>query len=191
MLLAKIRAAVLLLIIPKLSVDPFQIFTTWIHESDWDKYMKELAPAKGSAIRPFITTDTKGAYEALDKLIMAVGERDIMIQNASEDKRKAMGITQAQYEEDLADAKAFNRKVNADAQEKRLLGVGALDKSHGFRNGVTVIETELNVEKMEEASGKRSGEQSQKTVMGNTSASEVCLRPSIGSIPSCSVIDRA
>jgi hypothetical protein len=139
--------------------------------------MKSLVKPPQSAIRHFISLAEQESREALDELLVTVGERDIAIQSLLKPADYvAMGLDPQQRPQDQQAAARFNRKVNAALKRKRLQGIGAFQKSNYFNNGRTDIHITLDVPKMNLASGKRAKELSQKSVMGGFSASDVRIR---------------
>lgn len=60
------------------SHDPFNLYETYIHQSDWNNYMSSLQK-NGSPIRPFPRI-TKALFNLLEKTIVKVGRSDIALQ---------------------------------------------------------------------------------------------------------------
>ncbi|KAK4194827.1 hypothetical protein QBC40DRAFT_311178 [Triangularia verruculosa] len=158
-----------------MSYDPFYFYATWIHEDDWHSYMTMLGEMETTPIRKFISLDDQDAYEALNGLLLKVGERDLKIQGGLTDaERKAFGLDSEQAGHDKATANELRgRKIGAALKEKRLQGIGSQVKTYDFDNGQPKIEITLEEAKMTAASGKRAAQLTQAAVMGGVSASDV------------------
>ncbi|EXF75736.1 hypothetical protein CFIO01_05332 [Colletotrichum fioriniae PJ7] len=158
-----------------MSKDPFELYSTWIHEDDWDSYMKMLAETQANPIRNFISCKKKNAYKALDDLMLAVGARDLMIQDSlSSEKRESLGLDPNQNESDKAAlSEPKKRQIRKVIKEKRIQGIESQFKTYKFNNGQATINVELSAAKMNAASGKRPSQLTQTAVMGGVSASKI------------------
>lgn len=138
--------------------------------------MESLAPSGGISIRQFMSPNQTDAYTACDKLLNAVGERDIQLQGVLTDtERNRIGLDPGQMQSDQeAGALVRRRKITSILKNKRTQGIHAFDdKAYSFLNGQTKIQVDLTAQKMNDAAGKRAKELSQKAVMGDQSASDV------------------
>nr|XP_036586389.1 uncharacterized protein CTRU02_03774 [Colletotrichum truncatum]KAF6796796.1 hypothetical protein CTRU02_03774 [Colletotrichum truncatum] len=158
-----------------MSVDPFQLYSTWIHEDDWHSYMTMLSETEKNPIRKFISLKNINACNTLNDLMLKVGERDLKIQgDLSPKEREACGLKPEQEAYDKAALNGFNRrKISEALKQKRLQGINSQIKRYNFYNGQTTIEVVLEASKMESASGKRPSQLTQAVVMGGVSASDI------------------
>ncbi|KAG7412642.1 hypothetical protein Forpe1208_v009445 [Fusarium oxysporum f. sp. rapae] len=165
----------------KTSQDPFNLYETHIHQSDWNTYMKSLEK-KVSPIRPFPRI-TKGLYDLSEKIMLKVGYGDIALQSSINEE---LGKSSSIEEEDLGNfakqyptyvpRKKLTAKAKAQAKEKmdkREKGVSALNKAYELGGGTSYLWNGLDADKIERAAGKRPDEAGQKEIMGGVSATEI------------------
>jgi hypothetical protein len=174
----------------KMSKDPLGLYTTWIHIKDWNFYMQSLEDEGQTSVRKFMPL-TVATHKVMNDLLITVGTRDCNIQDQlSSDKKIGLGLNPDQVKENLTAGQKSKKNVEVPqkALEKRHLSFQALQKGYYFNHGWTTIDVRLDKRKIEAASGKRPGEQSQKAVMGNVSATDVSIIPHL---PRRSVIQRS
>lgn len=163
------------------SHDPFNLYETYIHQSDWNNYMSSLQK-NGSPIRPFPRI-TKALFNLLEKTIVKVGRSDIALQASI---NKKLGKSDSAEKEDLESLKKSHpiymprKKLTAKAKEleelkmeKRARGLDALTKVYELGRGTAYLSNDLEVDKIQRAAGKRPDETGQKEIMGGVSATEV------------------
>ncbi|KAK1547647.1 hypothetical protein CPAR01_01614 [Colletotrichum paranaense] len=155
--------------------DPFELYSTWIHEDDWHSYMTMLAETETNPIRRFISLNNAGVYKTLDDLLIKVGSRDLEIQaGLSREERKEYGLDPNQAEFDKASVEELGpRKVSEVIRKRRLQGIKSYNKTYRFENGQAIIEADLSVAKMDAACGMRPSQPTQAAVMGGFSASNI------------------
>ncbi|KAF5700156.1 hypothetical protein FMUND_14461 [Fusarium mundagurra] len=168
------------------SHDPFNFYETYIHQTDWDTYMKSLEKT-GSLIRPFPRINQK-LYDLCKGVMLKVGSADIALQASM---KKESGKSHDSEDEDLKILKEkdpkkvprlarpfTNLKAKARAQaekkrEKRKKSVKALNKVYEVGFGTALLWNDLDVDKIQRAAGKRPDEAGQKEIMGGVSATEI------------------
>ncbi|KAF5560738.1 hypothetical protein FPHYL_6524 [Fusarium phyllophilum] len=168
------------------SHDPFNFYETYIHQTDWNTYMKSLEKT-GSPIRPFPRINQK-LYDLCNGVMLKVGSADIALQASM---KKESGKSHDSEDEDLKILKEkdpkkvprlarpfTNLKAKARAQaekkrEKRKKSVKALNKVYEVGFGTALLWNDLDVDKIQRAAGKRPDEAGQKEIMGGVSATEI------------------
>jgi hypothetical protein len=156
------------------------LYATYIHDEDWNAYMGGLCQEESaSSVRKFIPL-TKDSFILMDRLLDTAGKRDFKMQTQlSDNDLVAYGINPSQRKDDESEAKAFGRKLKVALNAKRKLGMKDLSKCYYFEKGTAFIDVLLDNLKMSAASGKRSGEPSQKAVMSNVSATDVSIQTAL------------
>ncbi|KNA98455.1 hypothetical protein FOXG_18410 [Fusarium oxysporum f. sp. lycopersici 4287] len=165
----------------KTSHDPFNLYETYIYQSDWNNYMSSLQN-NGSSIRPFPRI-TEALFVLSDKILVKVGRSDIAVQASI---NKKLGRSDSAEKEDLESFKKSHpiymprKKLTAKAKEleelkmeKRERGLDALTKVYELGRGTAYLSNDLDVDKIQRAAGKRPDEAGQKEIMGGVSATEI------------------
>ncbi|CZR42731.1 uncharacterized protein FPRO_10034 [Fusarium proliferatum ET1] len=165
------------------SHDPFNLYETYIHQTDWNTYMESLEKT-GSPIRPIPRVNQK-LYDLCNGIMLKVGGADIALQASM---KKESGKSHDSEDEDLKSLKEkypkkvprpFNNlKAKARAlaekkREKRKKSVKALSKVYEVGCGTAILWNDLDVDKIQRAAGKRPDEAGQKEIMGGVSATEI------------------
>ncbi|QKD56527.2 uncharacterized protein FOBCDRAFT_203598 [Fusarium oxysporum Fo47] len=163
------------------SHDPFNLYETYIYQSDWNNYMSSLQN-NGPSIRPFPRI-TEALFVLSDKILVKVGRSDIAVQASI---NKKLGRSDSAEKEDLESFKKSHpiyvprKKLTAKAKEleelkmeKRERGLDALTKVYELGRGTAYLSNDLDVDKIQRAAGKRPDEAGQKEIMGGVSATEI------------------
>lgn len=149
-----------------MSVDPFGIFTTYIHVRDWDEWMTHVGHkdhTKPNSTREFIS---KG-NETLDKCYDGITE-----------EYEKLYQSHGKTDKSLTDPKTTTRTQKARVLSKRFHARFSPRGTIDVRDNGVGMFVFLEAQKMLDAVNKRAGEDTQKTVMGNVSAPDVS--PSLG-----------
>ncbi|KAM0431436.1 hypothetical protein ACHAPT_005413 [Fusarium lateritium] len=143
-----------------MSVDPFGIFTTYIHVGDWDAWMTHVGHkdhTKPNSMRDFIFRGNATMDKCFDGI---TEEYEKLYQNQS----SWMALTDPNTAPRNQKARVLSKRFHTHFSPR-----GKIDARE---NGVG-MSVYLEAQKMLDAVNKRAGEDTQKTVMGNVSAPEV------------------
>ena len=145
--------------------DPFDLYLTYLHVDDWNTYMQNLG--QGMAHTSIRKSDMEKASSLLSKLLSKVAEDDTtMERNMSIEDNKQNHKTTKKKGKGKSDK---NQRKRWDSAQHMLIN----RKAEGC---TATIDFNLSAKKIQDAIGKRQGEQSQGAVMGGVTAPSVNLR---------------
>ncbi|UPK95893.1 hypothetical protein LCI18_006828 [Fusarium solani-melongenae] len=143
-----------------MSIDPFGIFRTYIHVNDWDAWMDKVgskATSKPNSIRDFVFNGNP----TMNKCCDGIAKEYDKIFNAKENGHAPNKPT------------TLSKKQKAQALSKRFHARFSPKGNIEPHENAVGMQVYLDAQKILDTVNKRTGEDSQKTVMGNVSAPEI------------------